>query len=233
MDNSEAIAYQILGVNLELPIRILTPTIRKAFDAKKYEHLEARQIGRLMQDGDRLLEIGAGVGFISALAATTWKLEECVVVEGNPELVEIIRKTHELNNVESNIFNGVAISSYHAINESELENGKIDFFIRSDFWGSSTNSETGFVKSISVPIIEIQDLVSQYKPTIVVCDIEGGEYELFDNVKLEGVRSILIEIHKNKIGLSGINHMMNSLARENLFYDPDFSVGAVVCFSKE
>ncbi len=224
--------YNIQGVKLDIPNEMLTSTIKKAFDSGKYEHLEARQIPRIFRDGDRLLEFGAGVGYLSALAAAHCKLEECVAVEANPKLIEVIRSTHVLNRVKSKVINGVALSRIGRRKLGEVKDNVVSFYITENFWGASLEPKAGYISCISVPILDVQELIDDFKPTIIICDIEGGEVDLFNRVDLSCVRTVLLEVHKGSIGLRGIDTMAMDLRGEGLYYDPDYSVGAVVVYSR-
>ena len=55
-----------------------------------YERQEAKCILQAGRQGDRLLEIGAGIGYISCLAALSGNFEAITVVEANPELIPLI-----------------------------------------------------------------------------------------------------------------------------------------------
>ena len=225
--------YNINGVTIKLPLEILTPSLRKAFDSGKYEHLEARQVPRFMRDKDRLLEVGGGVGFISSLASKSFELDDCTVIEGNPGLIEVILDTHRVNNVNANVLNCIAVSPTTKTQLQPSQDGTVPFYIRKNFWGSSLSNKTNYEKIIKVPIIDFQTLIDQHKPTVIICDIEGGELNLFEEVDLSNVRSILIEVHKAEIGLAGIDRLISALSKVGLTYNPNFSVGAVILFSKE
>jgi ABC-type hemin transport system substrate-binding protein len=80
--------------------------------------------------------------------------------------------------------------------------------------------------------LDFQSLILEARPTVIISDIEGGEKDLFYDVELAGVRHVFLEVHKSIIGLNGIAEVASALGRQGLYYDPDFSVGAVVMFSK-
>ncbi len=225
--------YVVQGVRLLLPESLLTPALLKAFETGRYEHLEARQLPRFLRDGDRLLELGAGVGFISSLASRTVKLHGPTVVEANPDLVPVIRTTHQLNGVTADVRNAVALSRAGRDSLGIGSSGEAQFYQRTNFWGSSLGPTPGYKSVAGVPTLDFQTLVRETKPTVIIADIEGGEKDLFVDVAIEGVRHVFLEVHKNVIGLKGIADMAAALAQQGLYYDPDFSVGAVVMFSRD
>lgn len=225
--------YTVGGVKLMVPEFILTPTIKKAIESGRYEALEARQIPRFMKHGDRLLELGGGIGFISSLSSLVANLESIVVVEANPELIQTIKINHRLNNVTSDVINAVAFSDGE-LNSSGITPGDtVPFYIAPNFWGSSLQPIQNATEIKDITVVGLSDLISRYQPSVIVCDIEGGEYNLFDGVNLDCVRLVFLEVHKLSIGLIGINKVFRAMEGSGLYYDPDFSVGATVAFSRD
>ena len=46
-----------------------------------------------------------------------------------------------------------------------------------------------------LPQIGIRALVEKQRPTVIICDIDGGELGLFDGIDLSSVRAPVIELH--------------------------------------
>lgn len=224
--------FEINGVKLEIPADQASPRLVEAFESGKYEHLEARQIPRFMKDGDSILELGAGVGFISSLAGKRFKLSGITAVEANPQLIPTIKRNFELNKINGKILNCLCASRSGKAGLNVDSSGNADFYLRENFWGSSLDSKQAYKEAVKVPVRDFQQVIDEAKPTIIVSDIEGGEYDLFERVDLTGVRGILMEVHKGVIGLEGIDKVAHTLRGEGLYYDPDYSVGAVVFFSR-
>ena len=86
------------------------------------------------------------------------------------------------------------------------------------------------MKEIKVPTIRLHDLVRQAEPTVIVCDIEGGEVELFEEVDLPGVRYVYMELHTRVTGGQGIRSVFESMHRAGFFYNQKVSNGDVVLF---
>ncbi|MFZ1964049.1 MAG: FkbM family methyltransferase [Roseiarcus sp.] len=115
--------YIVHGIVLEIPRSLVTPAIHDALESGYYEHPEADELGELIQDGEVILEIGAGVGLISTIAARNPRTRKVYAIEANPNLIPIIKRTHALNQVEASVFNEVLGDA----------NGIIDFAIHKDF----------------------------------------------------------------------------------------------------
>ncbi|ARE39198.1 Methyltransferase, FkbM family [Rhodovulum sp. P5] len=224
--------FTLRGIKIELPPHLLTPPILEAISAGRYERLEANQLVRILRDGDRLLELGGGIGYLSSLASKTVKLESCHVIEGNPELVPIIAKTHALNAVDAVVENAIALSRTGRLDLVSAAQDEVAFYLRTNFWGSSLSDSSAYREKVTVPVRDMQGLLDGIHPSVVIADIEGGEVDIFDRLDLRGVRSVLLEVHKSVIGIEGIHRIFATLSREGLLYDPDCSVGAVVHFTR-
>ena len=72
------------GVTVPFDPAIITPAIRAAILSGRFEAEEASQIPRIVRPGDRVLEIGAGIGFISTLLARQPRVARVIAVEANP-----------------------------------------------------------------------------------------------------------------------------------------------------
>ena len=52
-----------------------------------------------------------------------------------------------------------------------------------------------------MPVKPFNDEIARIRPSFLIVDIEGGEYELFDYARLDTVRTIVIEMHPSVGGL--------------------------------
>jgi hypothetical protein len=46
-------------------------------------------------------------------------------------------------------------------------------------------------------------VLSELRPTLIFCDIEDSELELFEQADLEGVNKLFLEIYQKGLGRSG------------------------------
>lgn len=192
----------------------------------KYEKQEAKCIMEAGEQGDRLLEVGAGIGYISCIAGISGKFTSITCVEANPELIPLIRRNHEINNVTSDVINRAAVADKGA------QGAQAAFFIRNDFWASSMSPRPpGYSKQVEIPQTCIQDLIDRLKPTFLVCDIEGGETALIPRLALTSVSKVMIELHQRVIGRRGMKTVFDAMSSQGFHYDQWHSSGGVVLFS--
>lgn len=206
------------GIRVPFVPEIVTPAIEKPLRSGRYEGGERRNLDTLLRPDDRLLDLGAGLGLISTVAAKQIGGHAITSVEANPALIPVIEETHRLNEIEGvTILNAVALTG-------EVD-GSVPFYLRKDFWASSMEPDSrAYVAVADVPAIPISALMSDARPTVICCDIEGGELGLFDEVDLSGVRALILELHPKVYGQLGVQQIDAVLAdRGFLPTDPSHS----------
>lgn len=213
-------------VVLHLDDPAISDNLRTRILQGKYERQEAKCITQASEQGDRLLEVGAGIGYVSCVAGVSGKFASITCVEANPELIPIIQRNHKNNKVTADVINGAAVA------DKVADGDQAEFFIRSDFWASSMSPRPpGYSKQVEIPKICIQDLIDRLKPTFLVCDIEGGETALIPRLNFAGVSKVMIELHQRVIGRQGMKKVFDAMSSQGFHYDQWHSSGGVVLFS--
>lgn len=206
---------------------LVSPLIQKAIADGLYERFEADRVAKILKDGDIVLELGAGVGFISTMAAKTGKPKEIIAFEADPRLIPIIKETHRINGVQN-------ADVRNAMVQPNPDRASAPFFVRENFWGSSANAEKGMpvIAECQVDVVDFQSLLDEYHPTVIISDIEGGEVGLFRGVSLPSVRRILMEVHQGIVGGEAMRQLFLDIHNHGFHYDQQFSQGSVVVFSR-
>ncbi len=214
-----------VGVRIPLDESIFSETLLEAILTGKYERKEAAELGKIIEPGERILEIGGGIGFMSTLAARHPNTASVRVFEANPNLIPFIQKIHALNGVDNvEVFNAVLVNT--------PASDTTEFYLRENFWASSLSPKPfGYKSVVNVPVKSFSAQVDEYRPTLIVCDIEGGEHDLFLNANLAGVNKIYVEIHQRVLGRKGIKSLFDAFSARNFHYDQWHSSGSVILFS--
>lgn len=213
------------GVRLPIDPAIMSKNIIEAIEKGRYEHKESAELERMIELGERILELGAGLGFISTLCKRNIKTEAVRSFEANPLLIPVIRQVHALNGVS-----GIEVENAVLLNARG--DATVPFYVRRDFWASSLSPKPfGYEKVIDVPVRSFNAEIESFRPTMIICDIEGGELDLFLNANLTGVRKVYIEVHQNVLGRRGIKTLFDAFSARNFHYDQWHSSGGVVLFS--
>lgn len=212
---------------LRVPFRpeIITPAIERPLRRGRYEGGELLAAEAVIRPGDRVLELGAGLGLVSARAAQLGA--EVTALEANPDLIPLIRETHGLSGVADRVrLVNAAVTPRPA--------GPLPFYRRRDFWASSLSpAPAGWIDETTVATRDIAALIEETRPTVIVCDIEGGERGLFAGADLSGVRALIVEIHPKVYGALGVKQLFDDLSAQGFGYAPKASRGgSVVTFQR-
>ena len=69
---------------------------------------------------------------------------------------------------------------------------------RQDFWTSSLIRPETFVSVRKVPAYDLSETIQEHRPNFLICDIEGGEFDLFiEPLDLSSVEKICLELHSH------------------------------------
>ena len=119
--------YRIGDIDLWLPDEMASPAIRSVLSSGNYEQQEAWLLSGILQPDEVVLEIGAGMGYISTFCAKHFHVKEVHAVEANPELIPVIKRNHEINAVDVAVYNEIL----------GPEDGEGQFYLHESFWASS------------------------------------------------------------------------------------------------
>lgn len=216
--------FMLRGVLIPDEPRIITPPIRAAILAGRFEMEEAEAVPWIIRPGDVVLEVGAGLGFISTLLARQPGVRRVIAAEANPLLMNYMADLHAEN--------GVHVERLHAVLTNEPRES-LTFYLRHDFWmGSLLPGPNPYETTVEVPTRNLNELLRSKGVTMIVCDIEGAEAFFFADADLTSVERIFIELHDHVTGLKGIAALFTTLASRGFAYDPRHSNRAVVLFQK-
>ncbi len=205
LDYDEVI--EIYGVKIPFVQDVITPKIEKPIRNNRYERGECEALARLLRPGDRVLELGAGIGLCSTVAALSEGVAHVTAVEANPALIDVIQETHRINDV------GPVDLRNAVVTADPLDS--VEFYLRPNFWASSMEPDSRpYDKIIDVPALSLDQLLDETRATVVVCDTEGAELDLFDETDLSGVRLLIVEVHPKVYGNEGIAAIDLGLAEQ-------------------
>ena len=204
-------SFTLRGLTLYLPEAVLKGNLERALSSGRYENHEADALLRHLVPGDRLLDLGAGIGFICALGAQVLGKDAVFGVEAGPETVKLARRTLAVNG-----FEGVKVLKGAVVAAGE---GEVEFGQRPAFWASALKGPEGWPENaevIRVPARPIGKLLAKFAPTVICCDIEGGELEILTE-PLPGVRLVVVETHPQVYGREGVARIAQALADQGFF----------------
>lgn len=167
-----------------------------------YEGPERDILRDLLQPGQRVLEIGTGVGLISLLSTRLTGEGNVTSFEANPALENVIRKNYATNGWTPDL-RMKAVTS---------DGAPLRFFSTDNILSSSIHDRQLDGKAIEIESVAMKDALAEVRPDVIVMDVEGAETQLFAGVDLAGVSHLLIELHPHIVGQEPIDALIADLA---------------------
>lgn len=175
----------------------------KALFKGAYEKEEYALVRKYLNKDDRVLEIGTGLGIISALCASICGSDSVTSYEANPSLKRTILKNYEINNVAPTL-RMKALAS---------EAGEATFHFHHNFYSSSL-VERKNTKAKTVQCDAIGEVITDLRPTAIIMDVEGAEIDLLPLARLDNVQKLVIETHPHIVGEDKVNTLRDHLLNE-------------------
>ena len=219
--------FEIEGLRLDVPDAHLTARIRAKLASGGYEALEARAALMRLRPGQRVLELGAGTGFIACLCARVAGAENVTTVEANPDLLPVID-----GNLVRNGVAGVTVL-HGAVGGMEGGTAPLAFDAARSFWaGHIADATSRAGRVVEVPNLGLGPLLAQARPGLVIMDIEGAEAHLFDAPWPAHVKTVVMELHPARYPDTVIRRIVDCMSASGLTYDPGPSRGRILCFRR-
>jgi FkbM family methyltransferase len=191
----------IEGVRIRVG-RHMSPRVEQAISRGGYERDELRLIGMVLSPSDVVLEVGAGLGVVSAYCAKRLGSSRVFAFEANPDLEPRIRETYALNSVEPAL-------EMCAVRATA---GRVTLYRTNHLFSSSLIQRHAGALPIEVPGKALSYVVEKLRPTLLIVDVEGAESELFDRAQLPGVTKIMLELHERVTGKDKARQVRDALA---------------------
>ena len=175
--------------------------VRSAIFKGTYETHELKLIEKILLRGDRVLEIGTGVGVVSAAATKLCGEGMVFSYEANERLESVIRCNYELNGWSPNLVMKAVTSDGRDIQLYRDEN-----IVSSSLYDRGLELEENLVKSVALP-----EVFESVQPDVLIMDVEGAEDELLPLKCVSSVREIVVEMHPHIIGQDKVDMLSNRL----------------------
>jgi FkbM family methyltransferase len=181
--------------------------IKGYFFFNRYEHPERKAVQKFLDPKLPVVELGGAIGVVACI---TNKMlvnpRNHVVVEPNPALLSLLQRNRDNNACAFSILP-------HAVDY----NRTVTTFYRSDnYLGSSLDNKYG--EPIHVEAVTVGQIVDKFgfETCSLICDIEGGEYELVaqeSHVLQQRVKTLILEVHDWVLGSLAVDEMLTALNR--------------------
>jgi len=175
--------------------------VQKALFNGKYERFERFMVEAHVHPGDRVLEIGVGVGLISLVAASRAGAENVFSYEANPSVEPLIRRNYALNDLHPSLTMKAVTS----------DGRSLTFYQDAKVLSSSIFDRKLEGGEVTVESEAIQTLIERHAPNVLVMDVEGAELEILPAADLSGVDRIIVEMHPHVIGADKVEALVADL----------------------
>ena len=175
----------------------------------QYEQGEINIIKEHLVAGEKVLEIGTGLGFISAFSAKRTGSDNVFTFEANPSNAATAKEVFKKNHV------------YPAIENLMLGagGGQVDFPInkKSRLASSLKGTDTD---TVSIRTEDLNETIKIIRPDFLIMDIEGAEYDIFRIIRYQTIKKIQFELHPQILGETKCNEIFAILAKSNFIKHP-------------
>lgn len=214
--------FTIGDIVLEAPRPVVSRSVRKSLRRNDYEPVEAYLVRRLVRPADTVLDLGSGLGLTCIAAAKASRGGRVVGYEANPAIAPLAEKNAQRNGVQLEIRNrGIA-----------EEKGRIEFHVRRSFTASSA-LPVKRAKTISIEADAFRDAVAEIQPKVIACDVEGIEKDVFASANLSSVDRLIVEVHPEAIGETGVLKCIRDLENAGLHVVRALCYGQVMVFDRD
>lgn len=166
----------------------------------RYEGAEIHGAMWVVKPGDRVLELGSGIGVVGAVVAQNRRPEKVVSFEANPYLIPAINDLYRMNGLEDviSVRNQVLIAG-------DDRPPTLPFHVHRSFLGSSLDpTDVVLRETVEVETADFQTVMEEERPDVLIMDIEGGEKDLLKHGNFDTLRAMVVEFHTGVYGREGM-----------------------------
>ena len=220
-------SFVIDGIKLEIPDDCLSPQLEDSLRTGRYEGPESRALKRHLVPGDRVVDLGAGAGYLCSLAARIVGGGKVLGVEGNPRMAEVAQDNVLRNGAKRTVV------LHGAVVPDDYPGETIRFLARQAFWGGGIDTEgEARARHVDVPVLRIGDIMARHTPTLVVMDIEGAEADLAGYAWPETVRMVILEVHCARYPAPALHRIFTGFFDQGFTYCPWGSRAETLVFER-
>jgi FkbM family methyltransferase len=169
-----------------------------------YERPERELARAAIRSGDRVVEVGSGVGIVGLLCNRLAGPGNVLSFEASAALEGIIRANFALNGLEPRL----------RLRAVTSDGAPISFFrddnvISSSVFDRGLNATKVFVESDP-----LDRVLAEERADVLVMDVEGAEIDLLTRANLISLREIIVELHPHIVGEAAVEAMIVSICAQ-------------------
>jgi FkbM family methyltransferase len=212
----------VKGIYMPLQFSVGFNTLRWIVNGQ-YEMGEYTIVKEKISSQDIVMEIGTGLGFISSLCSKKIGSQNVHTYEANPLNIQMAKEVFIKNNVSPNIVNALLAN----------ENGIAKFSVNKKSRLASSFSININDEFVSLQQLSLNEVISELKPSFLIMDIEGGEYDIFKIIDFQMITKIQFELHPAILGKDKCDEIFLLLAKNKFEKILDLEDGRNFYFQKK
>ncbi len=185
----------------------------------EYEAPERAIVRRIVKPDDRVLEGGGGLGLVSMVLASIVGPENLLVYEASPSALSLLEENFRANGITATVRNRVLMDRA----------GAITFHVHDSLLSSSTIERTR-TQAVEVEGDDVASVIEEFRPTVIVLDVEGAEIEVVHRAPLDGIRALIIELHPHIVGDASLTPLYRRMFDAGFVLNHDNCWGRVAVF---
>lgn len=179
------------GVTVRSGKGVVSNSVRNELYKGLYERHERAILRAVLKPGDRVLEIGCGIGLISLICARICGAENVHSFEANAAMESVIRGNYALNGLAPKLTMAAVTA----------DGRDLTFFRQSNVLSSSIFDRNLGGEPLTVASVAIDAICRDIRPDVLVMDVEGAEDELLPALpEADLPRAIVVEMHSHILG---------------------------------
>jgi FkbM family methyltransferase len=189
------------GLTLLCDTKLVPRNVSTAIIKGSYELPERQLVRATIRNGDRVVEVGSGVGVVGLLCNKLAGAGNVLSFEANSTLASIIAANYALNNITPRI----------RLRAVTIDGAPISFYRNSNIISSSVFDRGLEAENVTVESEALDQVLNGERADVLVMDVEGAEIDLLTTADLSGVREIIVELHPKIVGVGPTKAMIDSI----------------------
>ncbi len=225
---------QLFGLEVPIDRRVMSEKIVEAILAGRYEMGEAEHLRRVVRPGERVVEVGAGIGFVTALIARRMGAGLVVAIEANPALQGYIAALHRLN--------GAEVIVRQALVTPAPGGPTAVLNVHKDLWASSSGpiKPGSQLEAVEVAALSLAEIAAEYAPTLLIVDVEplaawaqapNGPQAL-EAADFRPFQRVLVELKPKRFPPAEVKRVFDLFSAQGFAYATEASQGPLVLFER-
>lgn len=189
------------GFTVSCDPALVPRSVATALIKGSYEVPERQLVRDAIRPGDRVVEIGTGVGLVSLLCNRLAGPGNVLSFEANAALEPVIRVNFGLNGMSPRL----------RLKAVTTDGAPIRFFRNANVVSSSIHDRGLNAEEVEVESDAIDQVLAQEAATVLVIDVEGAEIALLAVDGVGRLREIIVETHPHIVGEAETEAMISNL----------------------